>query len=654
MSFFASGPPLRGRRLRIRVAESETQSLPDTQVLFRQRVAWVVLLGAFLAILCLPGHRRLFLTQVEEAWLHRVPTWASPTGDRAAAHRERLQAALRRKQDDPYWQSGAVQAGALADMTVTGSPAFPTEGGTFDPTGIRDRRLDYLEGLRRRFPEDRAILAHCLRYYTQQHLRVIRAELHDYPSVKRSQLLVRPVVERIEGYAREGTRIDPGNGYYPAVLAGAYFAAGMDEEGLDALHQASLRSTWKDHACMEGFAARDLILQAYGDHGLWMHAVPVAMVLYPHFQPIRQAARMGAWHAAEGGVRGDRQREHALRADLIRLGGLMRREADTLIGRYVGDAVRDIGFPDRKNETEYPPSEERIQARLRAYSTYLHRVRRESPEHAAPVEAELEAARRYPIREEADVFSGAWDGILARGVVRDVTGLTLLLNLGLAFVLWAAAAVGSLLLGRWMPERDQARWRRFWTEIPPGARVGTLIGLLLLLSVPYFLNPLLPLPAYLSVLGMAVVLGAVLRLLGGGRNVSWNGLQTAIFTLMALGLAAGAHYGLTHLARLDQYWEGVSPAVQLMVMSSDSAAPPFALLLAPLPAALGLSALLAALIRRASLLSAVDAARLGAKGVCAVLAAAYLVFLLWAVPAEQRDARAFDRAIQQEVAGAME
>lgn len=246
------------------------------------------------------------------------------------------------------------------------------------------------------------------------------------------------------------------------------------------MHQASLATRWADYSEAEMAGGRALLIQAYGDRGPVLHAGPLAGVLLPHLAQIRSVARVAVFQADQRLARGELRSGHAIHADLIRLGRLMRMNAKLLIGRLVGGAVEAIGLRmHKKPGTSFSSVAARNAERRAAWQYYLRRVAREAPEYAAEVErANREQEVFIPKREELSAGGGfwTWDNLLNGIVWREILGLSLAANLGVCLLMWGAAALlGGLRWRRGAAGPTLAAW--LWRRSHPLIRIFVFTGL---------------------------------------------------------------------------------------------------------------------------------------------------------------------------------
>jgi hypothetical protein len=647
------------RRLRM-IFTSEDDSAPAGQkVVFRVRLALVILLGAFLAMLCLPSYRGTVEDQVRIALLRKPPIWtdhgryheAGEPGPMLNPHPPRIAAVLRRHPNDAHLHAGAL---VLGYSLGPGRQSIPA-GGSDEVPAYGDPRLEYLQDLRDRFPDDPALLAHTLRYYSQRNLHVRRTEASSY--VRETAVLAPAVVSQVEEQAREGARIDPENGYFPTMLACAYFAATRDAEGLALLREASHKPKWNDYAVLEGFGGRDLLLQAYPNRGFWMQGRSLYAVVLPHFAEIRAAARCAVWRAQQLADQGDVGSELAVRADVIRLGALLRRDGGTVIGRLVGAAVQDVGFGAQGLRRQ---GETLDRSRWEAYEHLTERVRREAPNLAPFLRAEADALVQF--RADHEAYLPAWSDRLTdlqrAAEARDVAGLLLLGNLAMALLVWLVAA-GLLWVKPGRVRLDilgRARW--LWHDGPSLLRIAVLTAWCVLVLFLFLMGSLAVWPSAL-VLGIILVLSAALSAKSASSH-AWSpenarpGSARSWSTWLVTGLAAMIMGAALHPLDVSvpwavHYWKEALPWFTPGVREPGVAPQGSALLPYPAGWAVLLAALAVALLRRSGIRGVLEGARTGGRAVAGVLAVCYLAYLLAAVPANLQAGRALEAMLIAEI-----
>ena len=636
-------------RVRLIVTDDHDHAPEETQVLFRQRLGWVALLGAYLAVLCLPAHRALVTDQAQRVVTHRTTGWMRAANGEPGSAQSALLAEARKHPQERDLQLGAVLLRATPEQ-VAEPPNQPIPNDF--TAGIRSEpRVRAAEAIHARFPDDPVVTAQLIRY-AWLHGSIRRRTLGD----QIDGVPLSPAdLERLEQWCREGIRQDPDNGFFPTMLAGARFAAGKDEEALTTLHEASVCGTWKDYAYFEGSGARALLIRTFGDRGLSMHALAMASVLLPHLQNVRQGARLAVWHAEQSK---DRETEHRLRADVIRLGSLIRRNGDTLIARLVGAAAEHFGFGDGSTQERGAfRKEEQARKHAAARRSYVARLQHEAPQFAAEVERESRLLDRF---EEVKAWYLAdslpfksWDNLLGGDVRRDVLGLTLLPNLGVALLLWAAAAL--LAAAPWpQSHRELSAGRWLLSEAPIAARIALIAGLALPLLFGLG-RAWVAGGSHLPLAGAVVAVGLALALPYSGRKVEGGWAPATLG--VALTLAALAFVPAALASQPEAWWRGQVPS--LLILGGEQLQPGFqnateafwlptgALLAAVIPT----SVLLIAALRRRTTWQAVNGIRLAFKVSAAILATLYLGYVLFATPATARDARTWDTIIAREAGG---
>src|SRR5207249_6812570 len=139
-------------------------------------------------------------------------------------------------------------------------------------------------------------------------------------------------LHRFRTAAAAGSRLEPDNGFFPAMQAVGEFAAGRDQEALRLLRSAAAKPVWEDHAVEETRAQARLLRQLYGDRGALQRALNAMSLLLPHFAPLRQAAHLAVWHAEQRQRAGAAGEAQAIRGSVMRLGVRMAEQSPLLIG----------------------------------------------------------------------------------------------------------------------------------------------------------------------------------------------------------------------------------------------------------------------------------------------------------------------------------
>lgn len=126
---------------------------------------------------------------------------------------------------------------------------------------------------------------------------------------------------------RNGQRADPENAFWPAMLATTYFAAGRDQQALEALTQCVVRTRWDSYLYQEVLGQWRLYSLAYGDHGAAQKIGPLSLLAFPHLHELRHMAEMARWHADLAAARGDFNTAVQIRRSIRMLGHILRTTA---------------------------------------------------------------------------------------------------------------------------------------------------------------------------------------------------------------------------------------------------------------------------------------------------------------------------------------
>jgi len=562
-------------RVRLMLRDNADDQADDTRVLVRQRTGWVMLLAAYTALFCLPTYRAFMSDQAVRALARKSPGWMSAAMGQSSDARERLLTMAGKSPEERDLQLGAAH--------LTATPVL-------EQVAFADPRVKAVDALRGRYPNDPVPVAHVLRLCCTGGSTLGRKELGDVLG----RQFTPGDLSRMEALCRDGARLDPENGYFPTMLAVMQFRGMRDQEALQSLHAASVCGTWKDYAFHQGVGGRDLLIRTFGDRGLVMHALPSASILLPHFQAIRQSAQLAMLKARTSRSAGDLQSEHRTRTDVIRLGSLMRRNADTLIGRLVGAGVEDLGFGLEPHRLGPAASDNSAKAAV-VRQGYAAVIAGEAPALAAEVTHELKSFNRFLEIKREHLDDNApfkvWDQVILSDIQRDVLGLTLLPNLAASLLCWLLASVVALAFR------------------PRNAASAS----------------------------------------AAGQLGTWSPVSIAL----VLGFAGAVCAGVGLSVNLTDCWRGMLPA--LWLVGGDQSAPPVSVpgtLLCS--GALGSVAILVAVlsgaaIRRRTLSETVEGARLAFKSAAAIAACLYLAYGLMAVPGNARDARTWESGLEQEM-----
>jgi hypothetical protein len=311
-----------------------------------------------------------------------------------------------------------------------------------------------LWNLRSRFSREPSLYANILRYMTMDAVRIRReTELQELePESKRNtssqgKISSRPqntpaYLSLFDEASAIGERLDPQNGYFPAMRAIGLFAAHRDSEALAAIHRASTKSEWREYSSDEVRGNWRLMTLTYGEPGSLARLGQLSSLLFPHYAPLRNAARLATVQAIHLESDGDTRQGYYLRRDIARLGALIRTRSSYMIGTLVGsDIVRTaqsrpggsiaLEKPLRISDTVWDAKIEAI------YGDYLRKIG--EPREVRFIESESSAANQIEqIRKRAwnDGF-GSWGNLLFPVAGIRIAG-TALLSSAIVLVLFGA------------------------------------------------------------------------------------------------------------------------------------------------------------------------------------------------------------------------
>lgn len=342
-------------------------------------------------------------------------------------------------------------------------PVAPGIFGEFHDTG----QLQHARGLVPRFPDRPSLRANILRYAMQGEIHLRRPEedllsanpvpqtvAGNYPGGSQEQPPSAQALAAFDADAAVGERLDPDNAYFPLMRAVGLFAAGRDAAGRAAVLRAGAEHEWREYY-QDEVEGRWRITEAVagGQEGISRMAV-AASLLFPHYQPLRAAARLSAAFAVQDELEGRPLEGLALRLALARCGDLMRARSTTIIGGLVGVAISAIarsrpgGAPALAGSGSIP-AEQRSQERLDLYCDYVTHLG--CPEAAREARAQAEAGAQMQRLISTDSAFGSPLADVARVGVSLIAGWVLAANV-LLLLLLGGLAMG---LGRLSPLRDR-------------------------------------------------------------------------------------------------------------------------------------------------------------------------------------------------------
>ena len=184
-------------------------------------------------------------------------------------------------------------------------------------------RIERLNTLTAKFPNEPSLYAHLLRYYASGSVGLHRTdedELSAEPA-KRTGVLKpsQPAdLAAFDAAAEQGERLDPDNAYFPFMRTVELYEAHRDEDAIAALHRAGQKTRFEDYSGAEFTATDRFYTAAHGRQGGINRVSQAAMLLFPHFALMRGTARLStvsAIHAELAGQsrsgRSDTPRYHA-------------------------------------------------------------------------------------------------------------------------------------------------------------------------------------------------------------------------------------------------------------------------------------------------------------------------------------------------------
>ena len=181
-----------------------------------------------------------------------------------------------------------------------------------------------------------------------------------------------------EAEAEAGERLAPDNAYFPLMRAIGLYGAGRDAEARAALHRAAQKPLYNDYVREEAEARWALSRAAYGNPGTIAEVAQSAAILFPHYAYLRSTARIALAQAIRAEQAGNAEEGMQLRKDLRTVGGLMRRDATSIIGGLVGSAIANIsaGRPGGHEIPDWKESkgDARNALALSAYKAYCEKI----------------------------------------------------------------------------------------------------------------------------------------------------------------------------------------------------------------------------------------------------------------------------------------
>jgi len=283
-----------------------------------------------------------------------------------------------------------------------------TNSGPADQTVIR------LRALVPHFPESPALNATVLRYMCMSQVKVDRDEEYLFTGDKPpnrpagARVRVSDAYDTFDQLAAKGERLDPDNGFFPAIRAIGLFGRNMDIDGLAALDRASGKPRFEEYLSLEARGRWRLSEGAYGRRGAFSKIAVYAAILFPHYAKLRSAVRMAMFLAVEAEKAGRKEEGLAIRHSLMKLGSLLRSEAQPGIGSLVGIALSAIsmgrpgGEPMLKSNAGIS-GEQSAHQRIDRYCDYLERIGRPDEAKWVRSQAKADALAREIIKKGMDL-----------------------------------------------------------------------------------------------------------------------------------------------------------------------------------------------------------------------------------------------------------
>lgn len=308
-----------------------------------------------------------------------------------------------------------------------------------------------------RFSNEPGLYAHILRFYTTGAVRLNRDEdnLLAGQTPKAERFTAVKSAEDLAGFDRAaaaGEKLDPQNAFFPFMRSAGFLVAHRDRDAVRELQLAGQAQELNDYVAQESLA-QEHVWDQRGEHPAALGKMAVfCSILLPHYAIIRSATRVLTYEAVEAEVSHHPEQGLAIRHNLMKVGGLMRRDATTLIGNLVGIAITTTamtrpGGLRADKPTAGPVTDAQKQARRQQYYNYLRSIG-----HAEEVqwaEAEIAAGDqvRNIIHKEIDSLPLELQN-MERLMVRWLGSLTLLAN-----AIWLLVLAGVATACRPQPRR---------------------------------------------------------------------------------------------------------------------------------------------------------------------------------------------------------
>ncbi len=500
-----------------------------------RRVLVGIAVGILLALLIAPQTRWLVRQQVliSIGRYHLLPGQSNSYTTSYAEDCRRRDAVSASAPDDFGLHYAAVEGGSHAAETA----------------GMR--------ALASQFPNQPALYANILRYDTLGAVRLNRPESGLLTGTKPSPTDYHPkpltpaALAAFDQTAAEGERTDPDNAYFPLMRAVGLLAAHRDADAEAAVRRAGTKTVWCEYTVNDVQSRWRLHQAAFGDKGAIPQVSAASNTLLPHYQQMRQMARVLIYRAMQKEQAGDVAGGLTLRESLRRCGDLMRVQSNFLIGAVIGSNLCNIaclrpGGAPPLPELPFQATEDQQNARRRsdalAFAAYARQHGR--ADLAASALAEADAGEQInAIMTYTDNAGNLITEPLFRLINWWTADVAVLANVFWLLALWAVVAV--IYAGRWLtarvPERAVALG---WSVLALTLVLSLCVTLFFLVLIAVnIIEPFAGEWGLGTLLLLLITLGLGLR--HTLRHVSWASLRRdAGWALLGWGVLVFAVYGL--------------------------------------------------------------------------------------------------------------
>ncbi len=346
------------------------------------------------------------------------------------------------------------------------------------------KQVQYARSLIARFPESASLRANILRYalgnfhlYRPEDFLLQGIPVPDHLDDPKYPPPTPAEIAAFDADAAAGERLDPNNAYFPLLRMFGLFAAHRDTEALAALQRASQDTLWREYFEDEVEGHWRINDGIYGGREAIASMAIFASVLFPHYQHLREIARIVTYKAVLLEQAGHHEAGLALRRQMMHCGELMRGQSTTIIGSLVGIAISGVARsrPGGSAVVYSRPNESLEQAanrRLDNYCTYVMRIGH--PEAAQ--EARDAAAATAQTRKVIGHIGQYTFGVSTSDLIRSVLALASGWLIFAAAVCLLALTLLATALSRLPSVRQQM-------PLPIPVSLGILGGLVLGIAV---------------------------------------------------------------------------------------------------------------------------------------------------------------------------